>query len=158
MIRDIKEQDEFFTEGKVYCPMFGKDIMVVFENEVEIKYVEKCANHLAHISDDMVDKICDRISAYHQFMLSQWNDEYVKEINELIPPNVTGRDILNYIIEPKLVVYQPKDGIGYTIEGQCDWEPEHGIEIIIKDDKLLYVGSSSCLGSWANDDEYKVIF
>ena len=31
--------------------------------------------------------------------------------------------------------------IGYVIEGDCEWEPEHGIDIIILNDKVVdFVG------------------
>lgn len=50
------------------------------------------------------------------------------------------------------------EGIGYSVSGTCPWEPEHGVDIIVKDKELLYVGPQNCLGPWANEDEYRVIF
>jgi len=158
IVKDIKEENEYFMIGRTYCPMFKKDISVTFEKEVEVTYVEQCAHHLAQLSDTLIDKICERVSAYHQFMLEEWNESFVEEINEKVPRDVKGRDILKYIDSPKVVIWEPKDGIGYTIAGYCEWEPEHGIDIILRDDKLLYVGPSECLGSWASDDEYEVDF
>ncbi|ORX77205.1 hypothetical protein BCR32DRAFT_329017 [Anaeromyces robustus] len=157
MIRDIKKNDCFY-EGILYCPMFGKDIKISYEETVDKSYAEKCAEHLTNLNDDFIDKICKRISDYHQFMLKEWCDEFVKEINEKVPVDISGRDILNYVKNPTLNIFPPKEGIGYSIEGLCEWEPEHGIDIIIRDDRLLYVGQAECLGSWADDDEYEVMF
>jgi len=162
IIKNIAKDNKYFDKGTMYCPMFGKEIEVSIENETEVgfdltPYAEKCAAHLTNLSDEFIDKICERVSAYHQYMLEEWNEEFVKEINEKVPPTVSGRAILDYITEPRLVVECAKgDGIGYSINGYCEWEPEHGIEIIILDDKLLYVGMTDCLGAWASDDEYEV--
>ncbi len=164
IIKNSSKTNEYFYNGTMYCPMFGKEITVSIENEEEAgfdvkPYAEKCAAHLTNLSDEFIDKICERVSAYQQFMLEEWNEEFVEEINEKVPPTVSGRAILDYITKPMLVVESAKgDGIGYAIHGYCEWEPEHGIEIIILDDKLLYVGMTSCLGAWADDDEYEVDF
>lgn len=32
------------------------------------------------------------------------------------------------------------DRIEFHVEGECDWEPEHGLEITISDNRILYVG------------------
>jgi len=161
LIKDIKDDEKYFLYGKVYCPLFEKDIKIAIEKEAGIAYAEKCVEHQVHLDEKLINKICERVSAYHQFMLDEWNEEFVQEINEKVPKDVSGREILKYITNPELIIYQPKEGckgIGYTIAGNCEWEPEHGIDIIIRDDALLYVGPSECLGSWADDDEYEVFF
>lgn len=92
-------------------------------------------------------------------MLEEWNEEFVEEINEKVPSDVSGRDILNYIENPIVHIMGPLgEGVGYSVSGYCEWEPEHGVEFIIRDGDLLYVGEEYCLGAWASDDEYEVDF
>ena len=158
-IKNLKEQDQFFLSGTVFAPMFGKEIDVLIEKEVDTDYAECCAEAFAGLSDAEIDLICRRICDYHRFMLDEWNEEFVLEINEKVPAGVSGRDILNYIENPTLTVMEPQgDGVGYSVAGCCEWEPEHGIEFIIKDNELLYVGQQECLGAWADPDEYRVDF
>lgn len=129
---------------------------VWIENTVEMDYVEKCIENFETLTDDIIDKICERACAYYKFMLEEWNDEFVKEITEKIPSNIVGRDILRYIEEPIIFIFAPKgDGIGYVIEGRCEWEPEHGIDIIILDDKLIDVGPAEGLSPWSDNNEFE---
>ena len=46
----------------------------------------------------------------------------------------------------------------FDIECGCDWEEEHGMEIIIKGDELLYIGEYAGLGPWADKECYECIF
>lgn len=52
----------------------------------------------------------------------------------VVPEDVNGREILSYITPSVLI-------IEFHVECECDWEEEHGLEITIKDNKLVYVGS-----------------
>ena len=103
--------------------------------------------------------MCERISAYHKFMLEEWNEEFVAEINEKVPYDILGRDILRYIEKPTIYIFPPEGkGIGYVIEGNCEWEPEHGIDIIMLDDKVMDVGPAEGLSPWSDDDEFERLF
>ncbi len=158
-IKNIKEQDEYFLSGTIYAPMFGKEIDVLIEKEADSEYAEQCAEAFIGLSDAEVNHICKRICDYHSYMLEEWNEEFVQEINEKVPADVSGRDILNYIEKPTLYVMMPQgENVGYSVAGYCEWEPEHGIEFIMKDNILLYVGQQECLGAWADPDEYEVDF
>lgn len=155
MIKEIKEHNDIFLCGKLDSTLFGKVIDVFIDRDADMEYAEKCAENLINLSSEMIDKICERTSAFHQYMLEEWNEDFVAEINEKVPCDVTGREILKYIEEPAMYIFAPKgDGIGYIIEGLCPWEPEHGIDIIIRDDRLLYVGTPEGYTPWSDEDEF----
>ena len=155
LIKNWSEQDQYFLSGTLYVPLFGGEIDVLVEKEVSPQYAEKCAENLVSLDDETVEYLCERVSAYHQYMLEEWNEEFVREINEKVPPDAAGREILRYIENPTLFAIVPQgEGIGYSVSGSCEWDPEHGIEIIIRDSRPLYVGQTDCLGAWASDDEY----
>ena len=155
LIQNIKEQDQFFFSGTLYPPMFEKEIDVWIEKEADLEYAERCAEQFTGLNTEIVDFVCRRICDYHSYMLEEWNEEFVREINEKVPPDAAGREILRYIENPTLFVIVPQgEGIGYSVSGSCEWDPEHGIEIIIRDSRPLYVGQTDCLGAWASDDEY----
>jgi hypothetical protein len=159
LITDICKKEPYFISGKLYVPMFGKQIDVSIEDKAPIEYAQLCAENLAGLSEVVIDHICQRICDYHQFMLEMWDEDFVEEINQEVPADVQGREILNYIDTPTLYVMDPLgEGIGYSVSGNCPWEPDHGVEFILKDGQLLYVGNTSCLGAWALEKSYKVIF
>lgn len=76
-----------------------------------------------------------------------------------MPEKVTGREILKYITPNAMYVEAPEKNIpAFTIECECVWEPEHGLEWIVRGDRVLYVGGSLGFGPWAGDEEYAVVY
>ena len=43
--------------------------------------------------------------------------------------------------------------VGFQLSGNCDWDAEHGIEIIILDDNLLYLGAFEDNSPWYDYDK-----
>lgn len=68
--------------GFINSELFNQRMEVWIENTVEMDYVEKCIENFETLTDDIIDKICERACAYYKFMLEEWNDEFVKEITE----------------------------------------------------------------------------
>lgn len=152
MIKDIHEKNSVFDEGTMLCSLFGCEMEVNIEKGVGLDYAEKCAAALETLTEEAKDMICERVSAFHQYMLDEWDDEFVAEINEKVPCDVRGREILKYIEEPKLYILTPQgEGTGYTIEGLCPWEPEHGIDIMMLDGEVRYVGTPEGYDPWSDD-------
>ena len=50
------------------------------------------------------------------------------------------------------------DEIGYGIECDCPWEPEHSCLILVRNEKLLYVGESDSLDPWGEAEDYHCIW
>lgn len=106
MITNIHKEDDFFDLGILDSTLFHKEIEVWIENDAGVDYAQLCAEHFSQLNNEIIDKICERVSAYHQFMLEEWDEEFVKEINEKVPCDVNGREILRYIEEPCLFISQ----------------------------------------------------
>ena len=131
MISNIEKRDDMFNVGFIESKLFNKKIEVWIENTVDMNYANKCAE----------------------------NFESFAEINEKVPCDISGRDILKYVENPTIYIFPPEgDGIGYVIEGNCEWEPEHGIDIIMLDNKVMDVGPGEGLSPWSDDDEYERLF
>ena len=166
-IKDLHEMNDCFLAGRLDVPLFGGEIEVEIKRDpaVDPAYAEKCAEHLVNLSDKMIDELCEKAIRYCNFMREQWRDfsdiypDIAEDINTNIPEDVSGRDILKYIFKPVLFISAPKgDGTGYTIEAQCVWEPEHGVDMIFRDNKVLYVADPEGLGAWEDDEEYRTVF
>ena len=164
LITITQQQDDLFIEGTLFVPLFKNNIKVYIEQEVDIKYAESCAEHFTTLSDAMIDEFCSKAIEYCEFMREEWGDfdiydNIVDSINEKIPERIFGREILKFISSPRMYIMPPKENIpGYNIECDCVWEPEHGLDWIIRGNRTLYVGQSEGLGAWCDDDEYEDIF
>ena len=159
MIEEIKKEDDCFNSGYIESKVFNKKMKVWIENTVDMEYAEKCVSDFQSLKDEVIDKICERISAYHKYMLDEWDDDFVEEINEKVPNDISGREILNYVEDPEIYIFPPEgEGVGYIIEGCCEWEPEHGISIILLDNKVIDVGPQEGYTPWTDEDELDPLF
>ncbi len=163
LIKNIVKNNDSFFLGKLFAPLFDREIDVWIENSADFAYAEKCAEKFISLSDEMIDKFCERSIAYYRYMLEQWGDfsdiygDIEDEINNIIPENVEGREILKYISRPHLYVFEPEgEGTGYIMECDCVWEPEHQLSLIILDGRVLYVGPSEGLGPWEDESDYEM--
>ena len=67
----------------------------------------------------------------------------------------SGVALIEFLYKPTMYIYAPKgDEIGYCIECECPWEPEHQCNIVIRGDKVLYVGPSEGEDPWGDDEDY----
>ena len=94
--------------------------------------------------DDLIDAIYKAAKKYCIDLLDDMGGAEENEIELTIPvdKNTKPEDMLKCFEIGTLVVEDPKDPsrIGYQLSGNCDWEEEHGIEIDILDDKVVYLG------------------
>ena len=163
LIRITNAESDLFIEGVFYSTLFHCEIGINIDPDVDMEYAEMCAEHFNSLSDRMIDEFCDMAVRYCEFMHEEWADfgydDIVEEINTAIPEKVEGREILKFISSPTMYVMPPEQNVpGYSIECNCIWEPEHGLDWIIRDDKNLYVGQSEALGAWLDDDAYEGVF
>lgn len=165
LIKYTEPEDDVFIRGKLFVPLFGSEIEVYIEENVTPEYAERCAKHLTELSDEMIDDFCERAIRYYEYMLDEWemfeavSHGVLDDIKSTMPEKVTGREILKYISSPSMFIFEPKEDVeGYSVECRCVWEPEHGLDLIIRGDKILYVADAMALGPWCSDDEYECVF
>ena len=88
-------------------------------------------------------------------------DDIAKGMESALKGYMEGRNLWEFLSNPTLFVVLPEDGetteIGYVIEADCPWEPEHQCSIIIRGNHLKYVGPSEGNTPW-DDDEYYCIW
>lgn len=71
----------------------------------------------------------------------------------------SGKQLVSYLSDPKMYVWpQPENETGYGIVCECPWEPEHQCMILIRNDKIVYVGTSEGNTPWDDEDEYYCIW
>lgn len=150
--------------GNVHLNLFNQDCQILIEDGASVEYAERCVDHFNHIDQSTIDKLLERLYKYYQFMLKECGQECIEDsLKEFAHcktvPNVTQHNILQYVKMKMMVIEKPKQDIAaYSISGDCAWEPEHGVEIIINGDNVLYVGEFSGNGPWRSSKSYICVF
>lgn len=160
MITDIKKGD-FGTEGKLFSEIFNTEIEVRIKEGASIEYAQKCAGHFNNLSPEMLLTICKGAKAYcldfMEIAGEDWDEYLTIPVNADTPP----LDMLKYFRPQWLVIEKPEDEnkIGYQLECSCDWEIEHGMEIDILDNKVVYLSLFSGYSPWYeyDNDEFNYI-
>ena len=154
-------KDSVYREGKLYCKLWDKEISVMlFDEDVTIEYAEKCAEAVNSMLPELVNAICIAAKKYCIEFCEEISDEWREELNLAVPvdENTPPVDMLKCFSPIGMVVESPQDPtrIGYQLECNCDWEEEHGMEIDILDNKLVYLSSYNGESPWDDhsDEEW----
>ena len=158
IIRKPLGKDMTYREGKVYCKLWEEEIDVgLYDDDVSIEYAEKCAEAMNSMPDELIETICRAAKRYCLGFLDEIGGASANGIHLTVPvdENTPPREMLKCFY-CALIVDPPEDPsrIGYQLSGNCDWEEEHGIEIDILDDKLVYLGEFIGHSPW--DDPVEV--
>lgn len=138
--------------GKMYSELFGKELDVIIKGGEEmIQYAEKCADYLNHFPDELLAELKKYSLRYCEDMRGYFDPECPE-----VPENVTEDTILDYARANCLIVEPPQDDgiIGFGVEFSCVWEPEHGMEWIVRDGRVLYVADFMGISPWYDDRVY----
>lgn len=134
MIKNIRDYDGEF-EADAYINLFEKEIEIHFESEEDIAYAELCVAHFNTLSEEQITQICEAAIRYC--------NEFLEEIDEEPQIFATPRDVLKEITPRGMQIAQPVNRSVPIIdlELDCSWEEEHGMQWVIRGDKVLYVGA-----------------
>ncbi|HAJ96223.1 MAG TPA: hypothetical protein DCO72_00575 [Ruminococcus sp.] len=141
--------------GKMYCIPFQTEIEVlVTDEEVTEDYIEKCANALNHLSQELMDTICKGAKAYCLKFMEIVDDDF-EEMSIPVDESTSFREMLKCFSVMELIVPEPEDEtkIGYQLFCCCDWEIEHGMEIDILENKVVYLSAFNGFSPWMEYDE-----
>lgn len=142
LLKNIK-YFESEIEGEVYFSLFDKYIAFVALDFLDIGYLEKCAEYLNSLNDNVIEDLCKASISYCNHVLAMYYDEVPKEFER--PP-----DVLELIYPSALIIPYPENPNEPVIhlELNCAWEKEHGMEWIVRNDRVLYVSSYSGENPW----------
>ena len=146
-----------YIEGRAYCRLCDKEIEVDLYDDVPIEYAEKCVEAMNAMPEELVDDICRAAKRYCLEFLDAVGGAELNDIKPTVPvdENTPVREMLKCFEVGTLIVSAPQDPArtGYQLSGNCDWEEEHGIEIVILDDKLVYLGEFTGESPWEDHAE-----
>ena len=174
MIRELKADNNGlgWLKGKFDSKTFYKgemDITLFADSDQVKKYAEKCVMHYNSLESNqkIFDDIQDMLSKFMFYMYDEWKameiyDDIVVNTEKSIEAYNSGEQLVSCLSNLRLYVELPEEEydeeIGYCIEADCPWEPEHQCSIIIRGDEVKYVGPSEGNTPWDDDDEYYCIW
>ena len=123
-------------------------------DDASVEYAEKCVEAMNSMPEDLIGTICRAAKRYCLDFLDAVGgaEENGIELTVQVDENTPSLEMLNCFDVGALIVDTPKDSsrIGYQLSGNCDWEEEHGIEIVILDNKLVYLGEFNGESPWSD--------
>ncbi len=134
-------------EGEVFFPLFERYIRFSTHNyegnaDLDLTYVNQCAAYLNSLSDDLINRLCQGSIMYCNYYLDEYLGEDQKEF-------INCRDVLSLITPLNLSIPKMKRNEPIVhLELDCEWEPEHGMEWIVRGDRVLYIGSFESEDPW----------
>jgi len=115
-------------------PLFNKVIRVAIDEGGNIEFAQRCADFLNSMSNKLIQELCEasiRYCNYHLEWIGQTRREFTKstDVLQTICPNVLIVPFLPASADPVI-----------HVESNCDWEEEHGLEWIVRNKDVLYIG------------------
>ena len=148
IIKNIVES-EFGLEGEIYFELFNKDIALSVE-DTDSDYAEECAKYLNELSSEVINQLCEASIRYC--------NNFLEAIGEPQKKFNTPNDILPLIYPSVLIVPYPEvpNEPVIHLELNCEWEEEHGMEWVVRNNKVLYVGAFNGEDPWSDYSEKQV--
>ncbi len=132
-----KKAAELDFSDPIRVPAFGKRCSFLFEADEEDPKVLAAVNVLLAAKPALLASATTHLVHYCKDMLARAGDEAPRL--KLQKP----ADVWKYVqLGDELVVSEredddDEDGIYFSLECNCDWEPEHGLQIVIRDGKRI---------------------
>lgn len=166
MITDIKPADKFYkVSGKIYWPLFGCEVPVRIGDgkDVSIEYAEQCVSQLVSLNNAELQSLM-QASIFYFLDVERCHGEPIEMLFEFEGmPYPEGLDkperILPYIKPVEICIDQEiLDYYSISVFSECAWEPEHGLQWVVRNGKALYVGAAEGLGSHGEEILYLEIW
>lgn len=140
LIKNLKENEFEQMEGEIYFKYLKKDISILFEKEVPMEYVIKNIEYLNNLDEKVIVSLCEYSKKFCQYMMEDYPDvDYPIGLNQVNDP----LKIMGFmgILKLKVDMYRDDSIRVLNLSGWCAWDEDNGIQWLIKEDKVVYVGS-----------------
>jgi len=143
LIRNLRE-GEFGLEGESYFQRFSTYIKVYADEEANEAYIKICAAYMNSLESNIIEALCKASIRYC--------DDVLKMTGQAERVFSQPCDVLQLIQPSSLIVPDPENGSDPVVhlELECEWEDEHGMEWLVRDGEVLYVGSFNDVNEWGN--------
>ncbi|WP_411349382.1 DUF6985 domain-containing protein [Paenibacillus sp. WLX2291] len=154
LLKEITETQGYLS-ALFDSSLFGQPIQVnAVEPDIPLMYAERCAQAFQALSPALLQQL-------YRYSYDYCIDfcAYVGETPLVIQQ---PEDILQYIAPMSMEIPAfPEEYTAETadpvlhLELECEWEPEHGLEWLIRGHDILYVGSCEMVSEWRDKEYYR---
>ena len=143
------------TKGQIFVPAFNREVSLSIDEKCSLEYVEKVVEYVKDMPSRLINELCKGATDFFRSYLIVYQNK--KNVNDIyfdftMPLDTNGIDILNYIFPQVLRIDQPlTNEIGFAFQCECEWEPEHGMEWVVRNGETLSISWFDGLTPW--DDE-----
>lgn len=160
VIKNLKENEFEEIEGEVYFNALNQNIIVRFDKEVPMGYVEKQVEYLQSLNKKVIYQMCYYADLFRREEMENYpNKDYPPNMNQIDNP----LEILDYIsiTDMQVDMYtseSTKEICVLNLSGSCDWDEENGIQWLIKEDEVVYAGAYNDVSIWHDSYEEDTLF
>ncbi len=143
LLRNNYESSVSGPQGEVWFELFGKYIQFGVEEEATLEYVKACAEYLNALPEATIKDLCEASIRYCNGFLA--------DIGEPLKSFDNYKSVLSLIYPSTLIIPEPEYGDEPVIwmELNCEWEQEHGMQWVVRNNEVLYVGGFNGTDPWA---------
>ena len=129
----ISRRSEVFIEGKARFTLFQREIEFDVDGDNEA-YLARCVDYLNNLPADLVERLCLRSISYCTAFSNRVGRPSIRFNNSL--------DVIEHITPRVLMIPECSNCTDRVIdlELDCTWDIEHGMEWVIREQEILYVG------------------
>ncbi|MDE7204432.1 MAG: hypothetical protein K2O91_21610 [Lachnospiraceae bacterium] len=159
-IKNLRENEFEEMEGEVYFNAIGQNIVIRFDKEVPMDYVEKQVEHLQSLNKKVIYNMCYYANLFRKEEMKNYpNKDYPPNMDQIDNPlelldyiSITDLHVEMYMNESAKKIYV------LNLSGSCDWDEENGIQWLIKEDEVVYAGAYQDLSIWYSPYEKETLF
>ena len=138
-ITSIKRYDSGLIKAQTSSLRWGDDFSLLCIKEEQIPYAKKCLAFLDAMQEDMEARLRKYLFRYYG-----WFEQFLDDNDKARIGTITEESILSHISIHSVIVDDNcrEDIVEFHVEGRCDWEPEHGLEITIPMERFFMLAHS----------------
>ena len=150
----ILMQTEYGGIGSFYSDFFSSSIEVEVQRGTENTYVDTCVELVSDMPEAIAAQVLRAAKRYCLWAIEKARKEQDVSCRPEDMPPITEEspleDLLPYIDLRYMMIDKPEipDVIAFMVNGACAWEKEKGIEFIIYDGRLMFLGDCSGYSPW----------
>lgn len=150
------QQTKYGRESRIFCHLCNSEIGLLIPDEtISEYYIQQCIKTMNEMPNKLIEDICLAAKAYCLFMMTLTQDKLPDSKMIDVCSDTPAVEILKYFSPVRLIIEKPKDEkkIAYQLECACDWDEEHGMEIDIIQNQLVYLSSFNGYSPWKKYDQ-----
>ena len=136
-ITNLRENGYGQVEGEFFCECLNCQIDIAYDKNLTSEYVDKAIKHLCEIYPKLLNDLCKYTLKYCKTVMKDYPEvEYKKGLYQI----KNTLEVLKYIEFGRLKIRNYNESIALNISGGCDWADEKGLQWIIQNEEIVYVG------------------